>query len=325
LGNRVRVTAQLVECDSDSCIWAENYDRELEDIFAVQDDLTRTVASTIPGLIQTTVLGRAERASFDALQAYDLLLRARRHLDAFTKADSAAGKKLLKKALQLDRTNPRMHAALANFHQLDWLMHWVMEGDASLNEAYRLSKKAVELDPTDCFTQWTLGCTYLFRRQFERSKLHFDKALELNPHDVESLSLMGLYYTYIGQPDRSLSLYEEAKKVDPHHLAWLPWYYGFTYYSMSRFNDAVDALEPIEQPNLEIMAILAGCYAHTGRQMEAEEMLRLFLDSAEREMVDFPGRSATAIFEGWHTICPYKDDSDRKRLVIGLQKAGLPD
>ena len=94
---------------------------------------------------------------------------------------------------------------------------------------------------------------------------------------------------------------------------------------MSRFNDAIDALEPIEQRNLEIMAMLTGCYAHVGRQTDAEAMLCLFLDSAECEMVDFPGRSAAAMFDGWHTIFPFQSDADRRRFVIGLQKAGLPD
>ena len=145
--------------------------------------------------------------------------------------DNAEGKRLLERAIDLDPANARAHAALANCYNLEWISNWVTEGDASLSEALRLAKAAVALDDTDCYTHWTLGCAYLWGRRYQNSKFHLEKALELNPYDVESRTLHGLFQTYIGQTDAALAEYEEAEKVDPHHLAWLPWYKGFTYFT----------------------------------------------------------------------------------------------
>ncbi len=118
-GNRVRVTAQLVESESGNHVWAERYDRDLEDIFAVQDDLTRTVVSTIAGRIEAVGHRRASRMSADSLQAHDLVLRARRHTYAFTRPDNAEAQKLLARAIALDPSNARAHAALSMSHMLD--------------------------------------------------------------------------------------------------------------------------------------------------------------------------------------------------------------
>ncbi len=322
-GDRVRVTAQLVESESGNHVWAERYDRDLEDIFAVQDDLTRTVVSTIAGRIESVGHRRASRMSADSLQAHDLVLRARRHTYAFTMPDNAEAQKLLTRAIALDPANARAHAALSMSHMLDWISHWLKEGDTSLAEAHRLAKKAVALDDTDCYAQWSLGCTYLMGRQYRNSRFHLEQALELNPNDVEARSLYGLFLTYIGQADEALAEYEQAKKVDPHHLAWLPWYYGFTYFTALRFNEAIEILEPIEQPVNEVRGLLAASYALVGRLEEAHLMLGSFLRAAEDEMVDFPGRSVAAWIRNWHSLVAYKNDADRQVWVDGLRKAGL--
>ncbi len=322
-GNRVRVTAQLVESESGNHVWAERYDRDLEDIFAVQDDLTRTFVSTIAGRIEAVGHRRASRMSADSLQAHDLVLRARRHTYAFTRPDNAEAQKLLARAIALDPANARAHAALSMSHMLDWFSHWVKEGDASLTEAHRLAKKAVALDDTDSYAQWSLGCTYLCGRRYRNSRFHLAKVLELNPNDVEARALHGMFLTFIGQTDEALAEYEQAKKVDPHHLAWLPWYQGFTYFTALRFNEAIEILEPIEQPANEVRGVPAASYALVGRLEEANLMLGSFLRAAEDEMVDFPGRSAAAWMQNWHSVVPYKNDADRQVWVDGLRKAGL--
>ena len=322
-GNLIRVTAQLVESESGNHIWAERYDRDLEDIFAVQDDLTRTVVSTIAGRIEAVGHGRASRMSADSLQAHDLVLRARRHTYAFTRPDNAEAQKLLARAIALDTANARAHAALAMSHKLDWLSHWLKEGDASLTEAHRLAKKAVALDDSDCYAQWVLGCTYLFGRRYHNSRFHLGKALELNPNDVEARALYGMFLTYIGQTDEALAEYEQAQKVDPHHLTWLPWYQGFTYFTALRFNEAIEILEPIEQPANEVRGLLTASYALVGRLEEANLMLGSFLRAAEDEMVDFPGRSVAAWMRNWHSLVAYKNDADREVWADGLRKAGL--
>lgn len=323
VGKRVRVTAQLVESESGNHIWAERYDHDLEDIFAVQDELTRTVVSTIAGRIEIVGHGRARGMSADSLQAYDLVLRARRHTYAFKKLDNAEAKKLLERAIALDPANARTHAALANCHHLDWFSHWAAAGDASLAEAYRLAKMAVELDDTDSYTQWTLSCAHVCGRSHRNAGVHIDRALKLNPNDVEALALNGLFLTYIGETDEAMTAYREAENVDPHNLSWLPWYWGFTYFTAGRFNETIDTLEPVEQPHVEMLALLAASYAYDGRSRDASRTLDAFLSAAEDEMVDFPGHSTNAWIRNWNTLKPYKDDAHREAWAVGLRKAGL--
>jgi tetratricopeptide (TPR) repeat protein len=260
--------------------------------------------------------------SADSLQAYDLVLRARRLNYAFTKPDNKEAKRLLDRAIALDPANARAHAALANCHHLDWLMHWAASGDTSLTEAHRHAKMAVDLDATDSYTQWTLGCSCLFERRYQNSRYHIERALELNPNDVEALALYGLFLTCIGETDEAIAAYREAEKVDPHHLSWMPWYWGYTYFMASRFEEAIEVSESVEQPNLEMLAVLAASYAYVGRSQEASRALDAFLSMAEEEMVDFPGRSATAWTRNWNSLKLLMDDQS-KLWVAGLRKAGL--
>ena len=132
-----------------------------------------------------------------------------------------------------------------------------------------------------------------------------------------------MFLTYIGQTDEALAEYREAEKVDPHHHIWLSWYQGFTYFTASRFDEAIEKLEPIEEPHNEMRGLLAASYAYCGRMEEAELMLSSFLSTAEDEMVDFPGRSVAAWMENWHTVAPYKNEAEREVWAVGLRKAGL--
>ena len=100
-------------------------------------------------------------------------------------------------------------------------------------------------------------------------------------------------------------------------------YQGFTYFTALRLNEAIEIFEPIEQPANEVRGVLAASYALVGRLEEANLMLGSFLRAAEDEMVDFPGRSAAAWMQNWHSVVPYKNDADRQVWVDGLRKAGL--
>ena len=323
-GNRVRVTAQLVESESGNHVWAERYDRDLEDIFAVQDDLTRTVVSTIAGHIEVVGHRHASRMSADKLRAYDLVLRARRQTYDFTQPGNLEAQGLLARAIALDPANARARAALCSAHVLDWMSHWAKDSDAARNEAHQLAKKAVALDETDCYAQWNLGLTYLILRRYDNSRFHLEKALALNPNDVEARALYGLFLTYNGQAEDALTEYEQAQKVDPYHLTWLPWYQGFTNFTALRFDEAIEKLEPIEHPLNEVRGLLAASYAYVGRLEEARVMLDAFLRAGEIEMVEFPGRSAAAWKRSWNSLVPYKNDSDREVWATGWRKAGLP-
>ncbi len=323
--NRVRITAQLVEAESGNHLWAEHYDRELEDIFAVQDEVTRTVVSTVAGRIDAVGHHRANRMSPDSLKAYDLCLRAISLIFRFTKADNAKARELLAQAIALDPVNVHAHCELSTVYLMDWVGHWVVDGDAALSEALRWGKQAVALDDTDSGSHCLLGEAYHFNREFDKARFHLEKAINLNPNDVGARGVYGQFLTCVGEPDRALAEFEYARQIDPHDLVWLPWIRGFAYFNARQYDAAIACFKQIEDPYNEVCALLAASYAHVGRLDEAKSMLEEFLRRAEEEMVDFPGRSLAAWKRSWRSFMLYKDKADVEMWLDGLHKAGLED
>ena len=322
-GNRVRITAQLIDAANDNHLWAERYDRDLEDIFAVQDEVTRTIVSTLAGRIDAVGHQRATRMSPDSLKAYDLFLRAKALIIRFTGTDNAEGRDLLKRAIALDPANAQAHAQLCATHYMDWLGHWVEDGDTALAESIRQGKEAVALDDADCRSHWTLGEAYLYAREFDKSRFHHEKAIDLNPNDVEARTTYGFFLTCVRETDEAIVEFERARQVDPHDLNWLPWLEGFAYFTARQYAPAIACFERIEDPHNEVLSLLAASYAHAGRLDEAKPVLEEFLRRAELEMVDFPGRSLVAWKRSWHGIVCYEDEADADHWLDGMRKAGL--
>ena len=322
-GNRVRVTAQLIDAASGNHHWAERYDRDLEDIFAVQDEVTRTVVSTVAGRIDTVGHQRASRMSPDSLKAYDLFLRAKARVMRFTRTDNAEGRDLLKRAIALDPANAQAHAQLCATHYLDWLGHWVEDGDAALAESIRRGKEAVALDDADSRSHWNLGEAYLCARAYDKARFHLEKAIDLNPNDVEARSSYGMFLASVGETDEAIAEFERARLVDPQDLSWLPWMRGFAYFTARQYDAAIACFEQIEDPHNEVLSLLTASYAHVGRLDEAKPVLEEFLRRAEGEMVDFPGRSFAAWKRNWRSPLFYEDEADADHWLDGMRKAGL--
>jgi TolB-like protein len=322
-GNRVRITAQLVDAATGNHIWAERYDRDLEDIFAVQDEVTRIVVSTVAGRIDSVGYQRATRMSPDSLKAYDLFLRAKSIFLRFTRADNAEARDLLKRVIALDPANAQAHAVLCETYFMDWVGNWVEDGDYALNEAIRWGKKAVAVDDADSRSHWTLGEAYLLTREFDKARFHIEKAIDLNPNDVEALTIYGFFLTCVREFPEAIAVFERARQVDPQDLNYVPWLEGFAYFTARQYDEAIACFEKIEDPHYEVYSLLSASYAYVGRLDDAKPMLEEFLRRAEHEMVDFPGRSLAAWKRNWHSLACYEDEADGEHWLHGLRKAGL--
>jgi adenylate cyclase len=323
MGNRVRITSQLIEVTNSNHVWAERYDRDLEDVFAVQDEVTRAIVSTVAGRIALVGHQSATRISPDGLKAYDLLLRAKSVFERFTRRGNAEARVLLERAIALDPTNAEAHATLCATHYIDWIGHWVEDADHSLEEAIRCGKEAVAVDNSDCRAHWNLGEAYIFARDFEKARFHFKKAIDLNPNDVEARTGYGLFLTTMHEIPNAIAEFEHARQVDPQDLTWLPWLEGYAHFTAKHYDRAIACFERIEDPHFEVYSLLAASYAHLGRLDDAKPMLEDFLRKAESEMVDFPGRSLAAWKHVWRSPAIYKEQADTDHWFDGLRKAGL--
>ncbi len=321
-GNRVRVTAQLVEAASGNHLWAERYDRDLEDIFAVQDELVRTIVSTVGGRLDSAGQKRTERLS---ASDYDYILQALESFRRFTKEANVQAREHLNRVVELYPRSSWAHQILASVHWMDWMAHWVENREESLAIAYDNAKKAVALDDTNGRAYGTLGMCHIFHREFDDARHCLERALMLNPNDYVTLIFFGVYLTVVGRIDEALTHLDQSARINPLQPEFFNWVRGIAFFTARRYDEAIAALRTIEDPINEVRGWLAASYAGAGRLDEARAMLEEFLRVAEDDMAVFPGRKYTAWEPFWHGAIEYQNEADFEHLYDALRKAGLED
>jgi TolB-like protein len=323
-GERMRITAQLIETDSINHVWAGRYDRDAHDIFTVQDELAHAIAATVGGRVDTAGRERAVRLSPAGLKAHDLHLRAKAAYLKFTKSDNATARRLAMDAMTLDPMSAAIKAYYAHYCFVDFIMYWVDDIDQSLRTALVFAKQAITLDESDSTARWVISLVYIAMRNFAEAQAQIDKAIELNPNDTWARGIYGNNFTFVGKPERALEQFEIVKRYDPVDLTWLPWHRGMAFFTAGRYEEAIEAFSQIHEPSHEIMYWLAASYAHVGRTGEAQVRLQEFLRLAERDMTNFPGQDAQQWMNYLSRTNYYKEQRDLDRLLNGLRKAGLP-
>ena len=321
-GKRIRVTAQLIEAASGNHVWAERYDRELEDIFEIQDNLVRSIVSTVGGRIEAADKRRAGRAQISSLRAYDLCLRAQALQDRNTKEAYEEAEHCLRRAIDIDRDMAQAYHQLSLVKFWQWFVHWSDDPEAAFAEAFRLAKRALALDDSDGVVHAHLCMLHIYRREFDEGAHRIEQALRLNPNDAKVLGINANYLIAIGESEKATELLDGLARINPLEPAWITRLKAIAYLTVGRYRDAVSLLKSLESPTNLVRGWLASSLANAGRLDEAREMLEEFLRVAEREMVAFPGRSLAAWRSAWRGI-PYKDPAASERFFEGLRKAGM--
>ncbi len=321
--NRVRVTAQLVEAETGNHIWAERWDRELEDIFAVQDELVRTIVSTVGGRIDAIGKARATRKSEAHLRAYDFYLRAAAAEDGNTKEDYQRARQYLERAIELDPGLAMAHHHLSLVNFFEWMTHWVDDRDMAFAAALNAENTAVAIDDTDSRIHAQLGQFHHHRRSFDEAGQDFEKAIRLNPNDFQAMALYGNYLTAIGNPEDAIEQFDQAIRLNPIEPSWIRWLRGVACFTAGRYDEAIADLRSIKGPINEVRGWLAASYAGAGRLEEARATLEEFLHVAEDDMAVFPGRKLAAWDDYWHGAMQYQDEANFEHLYDALRKAGM--
>jgi len=325
LGDHVRITAQLIDAATGSHVWAERYDRDMHDIFALQDELAHAVAAAVGSSVEAAGQERAVRLSPAGLTSYDLVLRGNALRNLWTKSDSEAAKALFQKAIDIDPANARAHAFYAHTCFLEYMAHWVVDRDRSLRSALKFAKRAVTLDESDSTARWVLGQVYLYMRDYAEARFHAEKACRLNPNDNVARGIYGLFLCHVGEAEKGIEQLELARRHNPLDPAWVPWLLGIAYFTARRYKEAIATLIQIHEPINEVRGWLAASYAHAGRIEEAKAMLREFLGVAEHDMAIFPGQRLSDWVPYWHGAMEYQDQRDFDHLFDALRKAGMPE
>jgi TolB-like protein len=322
-GDRLRISARLIDATSGAHVWADHFDRDAADILAVQDDIARAIATTLGYRVEAAGRERALRLSPEALSAYDLVQRSEALFMHFTRQDNAEARHLAERAVALDPKSALAHAQLGWTHCLDYISSWVEDRDASLASAFAIAQRAVALDEDDCRARWLLGNMHIYRREFDEARAQLRKAIALNPNDVEARAIYGFLLIAVGEADAALEQFDIAKKQNPFEFNWVTWYRGIALFTARRYEDAIAMLKQVHNPNNETRFWLTASYAAAGHIAEARATLDQFLARAQQEMAIFPGRSLADWEPQIHAAIEYRDPAEYEHLRAALRIAGL--
>ena len=312
MGERVRVAVQLIDAETGNHVWAERFDRDHANFFTVQDQVVRTIVSTLMGRVYVDAVERIGRKPPASLAAYECALMGNAlRWDEPDAATEAA--RLFAQAIELDPGYGFAHAGLAMVHHRTWFNH-PKNSDAALDEAHRLAKRAVELDGGDSACFAALGVVCMHRRSHEVALRHLERAVELNPNNQWNAADMGIVLMFAAQAEAAVISFNRARDIDPYFDA--PWYWpclGRAQMILRRYEEALAAFERAVTRNYRDAACMAACLARLG---DTERAAVLACESLAM-------RPEFAISQ-FMSKAPFKNPDDAAHLAESLRMAGLP-
>jgi adenylate cyclase len=314
-GKRVRITARLVDVPSESEIWADRYDRDLDDIFVVQDEVVAAITGTLPGRVRTAELERADRRPVD-LRAYDLAQRAWQLMYQWTKTGVETATKHAERALEIEPKYGSAHAVLVAVQLLNWRRCWRGSPEKTLQLALKHGRSAVELDETEYTGHWYLSEAYLFRmKDLERAKVHAERAIKVCPNASGPTAWMGFISGCSGEHQSGIDLCARALRLDPLAPDYLQFLAGCVYFNAGNYEEAIRNLHATEW--LSKPELLSATYANMGRVDEAREILATHTESIAAEMTGLPDNW----FNYFAERCPFVREKDIAHYLSGLETA----
>jgi adenylate cyclase len=314
-GNRVRITVQLIDGESDHHIWAERYDRDLEDIFAIQDEVTSAIVATLPGRLEADARGRAERKPPANMAAYECVLEAKLLHHRSNRDDNARAVELIQRAIALDARYGHAHAWHACLLGQQWGYGWC-EDRAATEVVVELELEiALGLDQNDSDVHRILAAVGVVRNDLAKAVFHQQRALALNPNDDLIVVQQGELLTWLGQADEGIEWIRKAMRLNPYHPERFWFHLARAQFVARRYVDAIDSLRHISAPDTLHHALFAACHAQLGHTLDAAARAAEVL----RRVPDF------TIREHCLPVLHYGRDSDLAHHCEALRKAGLPD
>jgi adenylate cyclase len=316
-GNRVRITAQLIDATSGGHLWADRYDRDLTDIFEVQDDVTRRIVEALKVTLSPGEKERLAETKTSNLAAYDYLLRGREFMLGKEKSRETFEQAItyFKRALEHDPNYSQAYACLGFAHIFDYQNRWTDDPDSSLPLAEQYARAALEKDPNEPLARCVSAMSASFAKDLDRAKSEIDLALSLNPNLALAHNLSGTNRIYAGQPLEAIPKIEYAMRLDPALSPQFLHFLGMAYLLAGKYETAAALLRQriVLAPRTDFSrALLASALGHLG---EFEEARRVWGELREINpsytFVEHVGRQ------------PFRREDDVARIAEGLRNAQL--
>ena len=314
-GDRLRITAQLIDALTGHHKWAERYDRDLKDIFALQDEITMKVLLALEVKLTEGEQARLYGKGTDNLDAYLKVLQGREHKYRLTKEDNAVARQMFEEAIALDLEYAMAYRFLAGTHMMDVWFRSSKSPQQSLERAIELVQKAIALDDSLAGAYGLLGQLYTMKRQHEKAIAEAERAVALDPNSADAHAFLGQSLHYAGRHEEATALLKKAIRLNPIPPNWYLLFLGHSYRAMGRCEEAIaqykEALH--RRPNnLFAYTGLAATYSLSDREEEARV--------AAGEVLRIQPKFSLEYFA---KTLPFKNQADKERYVGALRKAGL--
>ena len=312
-GNRIRISAQLLDAEADRHVWAERYDRELADIFDLQDEMTRAIVAVLPGRVEASTRERAARKATENMAAYECVVTAKLLHHRSQREDNARAQELIARAIELDPRYAHAHAWRACILGQAVSSKWSADPKATFTEIESELALALTLDDNESDVHRVAAALAMLRNDFDKMMYHQQRALSLNPNDDLIVVQQGELLTWLGQGEPAIEWIQKAMRLNPFHPERFWAHLCRAYFVARRYTEAIEAIQHINAKNEQTLALLAACHLGAGNQSDAAACVREVLARV-------PGFSINA------QVLPflyYKNQSDLAHYREALIAAGF--
>ncbi len=307
---RLRISVELVEGETGVQLWGDRYDREMANIFELQDEVSVVIAATLGVKMQDAALRNSLNKPQPDLDAYDCMLRARRFTWMLNAEAHAEARELLERAVLLDPLSSDAHALLANMYLAEHRFETNVRPDP-IGRAFRHATTATRLDPLNAYAHCWLGIVHFFKRENDRFRAEVQIALNLNPNDPETIADIGHYLTHMGDFERGPSLVRRAQQLNPLHAGWYHFSFARENYNDRNYEEVIADMQRTAMPLFfwthMLTAAAKGQLGHPDASACMQEAYRCKPDLVPREML-----------LKWNAA-----PDDLEHLMEGLHKAGV--
>jgi adenylate cyclase len=311
--DRVRVTVQLIDGETETHIWAERYDRKLADIFDIQDEVTSSIAATLFGRVEAARHDRVQRRRTDNMAAYEYVLTGKVLHHWSNPEANAQALLMLDHAIELDPNYAHAHAWKACVTGQAWTHGWCEDPDATFEMISGELRTALSLDDNDPDVHRILAAVKLNFNEHDKAIYHQERALSLNPNSDLIVVQQGELLTWLGRPVEGIEWVRRAMRLNPYHPQRFWSHLGRAQYTARLYADAIESFSKITAPDHSHHAFLAASSAQLGNSTAAGAHAREVLE-----------RQPTFTINGFLGTLHYQQPADRDHVREGLAKAGLP-
>jgi adenylate cyclase len=313
-GSRLRVTAQLIDAATGAHLWAERYDRDVEDIFALQDELTQKIVAVLKVKVIEVELKRIKHKDTKKLSAFECALKGRWYSHRYTREANSQAREFYERAIELDPDFCAAYAGLGWTYFAEWSNQWSHDPQC-LDRAFSLGKKAIFLNDALPVAHSLLGHVYLWKRQFDQAVIEKERAIALDPNDADGYADLAEVMVWTGRPEEAIGLVEKAMRLNPNDLVHYLFTLGYAYLLTGRLEEAIDAQRRSISLNPDFLGshvVLTAIYSELGQD-----------DLARAELSEVKRINPAMSLENWRQRLPFGDHAQLERFLRALGRVGM--